>query len=137
MALGTFALVTGAILSASVTLLTIGLIIGGGWLAFIQYQLLLDPVTPALGIFLAFLLSSVLHHLSSERRQRFVRAAFSRYVSPNLVTHIVEHPAELELGGRRQDCSFVFTDLAGFTSLIRRKLIRARRLPCLTSIWTR
>jgi len=118
LALGTFALVTGAVLSASVTLLTIGLIIGGGWLAFIQYQLLLDPVTPALGIFLAFLLSSVLHHLSSERRQRFVRAAFSRYVSPNLVTHIVEHPAELELGGRRQDCSFVFTDLAGFTSLM-------------------
>ena len=118
LALGTLALSTGALVSAVATLLAVGLIIGGGWLAFVNYQLLLDPVTPSLGIFAAFLLSSVIHHLSSERRQRFVRAAFSRYVSPNLVNHIVEHPDELELGGRRQECSFVFTDLAGFTSLM-------------------
>jgi len=118
LALGLLALMTGALVSALSTLVAIGVIIAGGWVAFVHYQLLLDPVTPALGIFTAFLLSSVVHHLSSERRQRFVREAFSRYVSPNLVTHIVEHPDELELGGRRQECSFVFTDLAGFTSLM-------------------
>jgi len=116
--LGTLALFTGALTSAMVTALALGVIIGGGWLAFVNFQLLLDPVTPALGIFAAFLLSSVMHHFSTERRQRFVRQAFSRYVSPNLVTHIVEHPDELELGGRRQTCSFIFTDLAGFTSLM-------------------
>jgi adenylate cyclase len=93
-------------------------VIWGGWVAFADYRLLLDPVTPALGIFIAFLLSSVMHHLSTERRQRFVRDAFSRYVSPNLVTYIVEHPDQLELGGKRQECSFVFTDLAGFTTLM-------------------
>jgi adenylate cyclase len=118
LALGTLALISGALASAVVTLLVIGLIVWGGWLAFIDYHLLLDPVTPAVGIFTAFLLSSVIHHFSSERRQRFVKQAFSRYVSPNLVAHIVDHPAELELGGRRQDCSFIFTDLAGFTSLM-------------------
>lgn len=118
LALGGLALVSGALVSAITTLFAIGLIIAGGWAAFVHYQLLLDPVTPAMSIFSAFLLSSVIHHLSSERRQRFVRAAFSRYVSPNLVTHIVEHPDELELGGHRQECSFVFTDLAGFTSLM-------------------
>jgi adenylate cyclase len=118
LALGTLALISGALASAMVTLLVIGLIVWGGWLAFIDYHLLLDPVTPAVGIFTAFLLSSVIHHFSSERRQRFVKQAFSRYVSPNLVAHIVDHPAELELGGRRQDCSFIFTDLAGFTSLM-------------------
>lgn len=118
LALGTLALMTGALASAIVTLLVIGLIIWGGWFAFIDHQLLLDPVTPTLSIFIAFTLSSVMHHLSSERRQRFVKQAFSRYVSPNLVSHIVDHPQELELGGRRQECSFIFTDLAGFTSLM-------------------
>ena len=118
LAMGALALVTGALVSAIVTLLVIGLVVWGGQVGFVDYQLLLDPVTPALGIFIAFLLSSVIHHLSSERRQRFVKEAFSRYVSPNLVTHIVDHPAELELGGRRQECSFIFTDLAGFTSLM-------------------
>ncbi|MDB6002309.1 MAG: hypothetical protein JWP52_4008, partial [Rhizobacter sp.] len=48
------------------------------------------------------------------------KRAFSRYVSPNLVQYLVAHPKALELGGRRQDCSFVFTDLAGFTSLMER-----------------
>ena len=118
LALGALALVTGALVSALVTLLVIGGVIWAGWLAFIDYRLLLDPVTPALGIFAAFSLSSVMHHLSTERRQRFVREAFSRYVSPNLVTYIVEHPDQLELGGKRQECSFIFTDLAGFTSLM-------------------
>ena len=118
LALGTLALVTGALVSALVTLLVIGGVIWAGWLAFIDHRLLLDPVTPALGIFAAFSLSSVMHHLSTERRQRFVREAFSRYVSPNLVTYIVEHPDQLELGGKRQECSFIFTDLAGFTSLM-------------------
>ena len=118
LALGTLALFTGALVSASATLLVVALVVGGGWYAFIEHRLLLDPVTPSIGIFIAFLLSSVIHHFSTERRQRFVKQAFSRYVSPNLVSHIVDHPDELELGGKRQECSFIFTDLAGFTSLM-------------------
>ncbi|MBA3588729.1 CHASE2 domain-containing protein [Methylibium sp.] len=46
----------------------------------------------------------------------WVKQAFSRYISPNLVNYLVDHPQALELGGRRQACSFVFTDLAGFTT---------------------
>ena len=118
LALGALALTTGALVSAVATLLVMSLVLGAGWFAFVDQQLLLDPVSPALGIFIAFLWSSVIRHLSSERRQRFVKQAFSRYVSPNLVAHIVDHPAELELGGKRQECSFIFTDLAGFTSLM-------------------
>jgi adenylate cyclase len=118
MALGILGLVTGALASAVMTLVVIAGIIWAGWVAFVDYQLLLDPVTPAVGIFTAFLLSSLMHHFSSERSQRFVKQAFSRYVSPNLVSYIVDHPTELELGGKRQECSFIFTDLAGFTSLM-------------------
>jgi adenylate cyclase len=67
---------------------------------------------------MAFILASLQHHLASERRQRWVKQAFARYVSPNLVAHLVDHPGELELGGSRRECSFIFTDLAGFTSLM-------------------
>ena len=38
--------------------------------------------------------------------------------TPNLVAHLVDHPDDMALGGRRQQCSFVFTDIAGFTSLM-------------------
>jgi adenylate cyclase len=116
--LGIVALSTGALVSASVTALLLLLIAAGAWLGFTRHGLLLDPVTPALVLLLTFSVGSVMHHLASERKQRWVREAFSRYVSPNRVDFLVSNPGQLELGGRRQECSFVFTDLAGFTGLM-------------------
>lgn len=118
LALGIIALSTQAIISAGVTvafLLAAGL---GAWTAFTRYSLLLDPVIPSLSLLVTFILGSVIHHRTSERRQRWVREAFSRYVSPNRVDYLVDNPDQLELGGRRQECSFVFTDLTDFTGLM-------------------
>jgi adenylate cyclase len=74
----------------------------------------------SLVITLSFVAASIVRHLASERRQAWIKQAFSRYVSPNLVSHLIDHPGALELGGKRQQCSFVFTDLAGFTTLMER-----------------
>jgi adenylate cyclase len=102
-------------LAAAATLVVTGL---GGWYAYSGHGLLLDPLTPALVLFLVFILASLYHHINSERRQRWVKRAFSRYVSPNLVSYLVDNPGHLELGGVRRECSFIFTDLAGFTNLM-------------------
>ena len=118
MGVGLLALYSGALLSASITVAALAGTLWASWYAFSAQHLLIDSIVPAIGIFAAFLLGSTVHHFSSERRQRWVREAFSRYVSPNLVKHIVDNPDTLELGGRRQTCSFVFTDLAGFTGLM-------------------
>lgn len=115
---GLLAIYTRALLAATLTTLIIGGIVWGGWRAFSAEHLLLDAITPALTVGFTFVLASLVHHLSSERQQRWVKQAFSRYVSPNLVQYLVSHPKQLELGGRRQECSFIFTDLAGFTSLM-------------------
>ncbi|MCZ6694322.1 MAG: adenylate/guanylate cyclase domain-containing protein [Bacteroidetes bacterium] len=53
-----------------------------------------------------------------EKKHRWIKEAFSAYVSPNLVEHLLRHPEELKLGGERRECTFVFTDLAGFTPLV-------------------
>jgi len=53
-----------------------------------------------------------------DRDRRWIRDAFSSYISPNLVRHLIDHPDELRLGGERRDCTFVLTDLAGFTELV-------------------
>lgn len=53
-----------------------------------------------------------------DRERRWIRDAFSSYVSPNLVRHLIEHPDELTLGGERRECTFVLSDLAGFTALV-------------------
>ncbi len=118
LALGIIALFTPALISAGATALFLCLSTGGAWLAFTRHGLLIDSITPGLALLITFLIGSIVHHRTSERRQRWVREAFSRYVSPNRVDYLVDHPDQLELGGQRRECSFVFTDLAGFTSLM-------------------
>ncbi|MEE9936783.1 MAG: adenylate/guanylate cyclase domain-containing protein [Deltaproteobacteria bacterium] len=118
LAVGTLALATPVLVSAGITAALLFAAGGGAWSAFIRHGLLLDPVTPGLVLLVAFILGSIVRHRTSEKRQRWVREAFSRYVSPNRVDYLVRHPDQLELGGKRRECSFVFTDLAGFTALI-------------------
>lgn len=115
---GLIALASGALVSSGVFAIVLAGLWAVAWYAFSHHLLLLDPVLPSLALALSFVLSSIVHHLATERRQAWVRRAFSRYVSPNLVTHLIDHPEALELGGKRQMCSFVFTDLSGFTSLM-------------------
>lgn len=46
------------------------------------------------------------------------RANLSRYFSPNLVDHLADDPMSFQAGGERRELTFVFTDLAGFTTLV-------------------
>lgn len=46
------------------------------------------------------------------------RANLSRYFSPNLADHLAENPETFELGGERRELTFLFTDLASFTTLV-------------------
>lgn len=113
---GMVALFFGAAVSASLLVLLLAGLWAVAWYAFSRQGLLLDAVAPTLTMVLSYVGASMVHHLLSEKRQRWIRQAFSRYVSPNLVSYLIKQPGALELGGRRQDCSFVFTDLAGFTT---------------------
>lgn len=45
-------------------------------------------------------------------------ASLARYFSPNLAERLAGDPSGLELGGHRRDVSSLFTDIAGFTSLV-------------------
>jgi adenylate cyclase len=124
------ALLTGALLvglvalrasfksSALLAMALLAALMALAWYAFALHHLLLDASNPALAVLLSFGLASGVHHLASEREQRWLRQAFSRYVSPNRVAHLMAHPEQLQLNGRRQVCSFVFTDLAGFTQML-------------------
>ncbi len=116
--IGWIALVSPAVISFCAFAVVLMAIWAAAWWAFSAQGLLLDAVLPSLAVASSFVLASIVHHLVVEKRQDWIRQAFSRYVSPNLVAHLVDHPGALELGGKRQQCSFVFTDLAGFTGLM-------------------
>lgn len=56
-----------------------------------------------------------------ERRQKaFIRAAFSRYVSPDVVNELIETPALLHRRPVRREATCIFTDVAGFTAMTER-----------------
>lgn len=86
--------------------------------SFLDHGLLLDPLTPSLTLIFLYLSITAYRHFQSERQRRWIQNAFSSYVSPNLVRHLVDHPEQLKLGGEKRRCSFIFTDVAGFTSVV-------------------
>lgn len=87
------------------------------WL-FVARKILLDPFYPAIVVSALFIIMMVPRYLQSEWEQRWIRNAFARYVSPNRVKYLQENPQQLELGAIYRECSFVMTDLEGFTSLM-------------------
>ena len=116
--IGFVALHARALLAALLCVAMLAMLAGAGWYGYATQGLLLDVALPSIGVLLTFVLCSLAHHLTSEREHRWIKQAFSRYVSPNRVAYLVENPQAMELGGHRQECSFIFTDLAGFTSLM-------------------
>lgn len=115
--IGVVALSARALLSAGVTAIALTSLWVAGWYAFTRHGLLLDPLTPSLILIIAFLTGSVVRHVASEREQRWVREAFSRYVSPSVVNQLIAAPETLRLGGERRDVTILFSDLAGFTTI--------------------
>ncbi len=87
------------------------------YLALYEYLYLIpmtQPLVVTLVMFGATLGISTLF-LSSDKS--FIREAFGQYISPKLVAQMIDNPDLLSVGGVRKDLSFIFSDIAGFTSL--------------------
>ena len=112
---------SGAVTAAWVAVALVAALNALAWWAYSRHGLLLDALTLSIGLLLVYLGASLARHRASERQHRWVRDAFSRYISPNLVGHLVRHPEQLHLGGERRCCSFVFTDITDFTALMERE----------------
>ncbi len=52
-----------------------------------------------------------------KRHNMFIRDAFGKYLSKDLVREIVEHEDELKLGGEKRTITVFFSDVRGFTTM--------------------
>lgn len=75
------------------------------------------PLAPSLALLLATGLCSAALGRKRLHEKRFIESAFQRYVSPAVLEEIQADPSKLRLGGERREMTFVFTDIAGFTTL--------------------
>jgi adenylate cyclase len=112
-----FELLAGAIGGSIATLLLLAIIAAGSWLAFIEERLLLDPVLPAAAALLAFAAATPVLLLWTDRERRFIRGAFGRYLSPELVGRLARNPDALSLGGEIRELTVLFSDIRNFTTL--------------------
>ncbi|MBF0232999.1 MAG: CHASE2 domain-containing protein, partial [Desulfamplus sp.] len=66
---------------------------------------------------IAILFSLGLNYIREGRKRRFIKSAFSQYLSPVFIEQLIRHPEKLKLGGERKELSIFFSDLQGFTSI--------------------
>jgi adenylate cyclase len=79
--------------------------------------LVLDVVTPALGLLLTWGGAGVLRLVTEGRRNKWLEGTFGRYVAPEVIEALKKNPELLALGGRRRDLTVLFSDVAGFTKI--------------------
>ena len=78
---------------------------------------LVPLIAPTLSLVLAlWLMDAVIGRVERKKRQ-YIQSAFSRYVSPIVVSQLAENPDALSISGIRREATFIFTDIAGFTTL--------------------
>lgn len=88
----------------------------GGILAYMDGYWL--PVAgPAAGGLLALLTAVTVNYAVEGRQKRFLKGAFSQYLSPEVIERIVRDPERLKLGGETRELTIFFSDVKGFTSI--------------------
>ncbi|MCL2381390.1 MAG: adenylate/guanylate cyclase domain-containing protein [Treponema sp.] len=76
-----------------------------------------SPLITSFVLVSVVVLREIIAYSVSEREKRFIRKAFSTYVSDEVVKEILADPSRLELGGTNRHMTAVFTDLKGFSTL--------------------
>ncbi|HXI12334.1 MAG TPA: adenylate/guanylate cyclase domain-containing protein [Thermoanaerobaculia bacterium] len=60
---------------------------------------------------------TVVRFTAEQRQTAQLKATFGRYVSPQILKHILDHPEKVVLGGERRDLTILFSDIRGFTTI--------------------
>lgn len=80
-----------------------------GWVVALFFPLLL--------ILTLYLFMTFYKYFTEERSKKELRKTFSKYVSPSIVDEILKDPENLELGGKKQNMTVLFSDIRGFTTI--------------------
>jgi adenylate cyclase len=103
--------------------LAIVLLVGGlmvyfiiQYFVFTQTRWELAVITPALMFFLGIVIPTLDQAVSQEREKRRVRNLFSRFISPEMVTQLIE-TQNLNSLNRRTELTILFSDIRNFTTI--------------------
>ena len=89
----------------------------GGLIALKYQHIWISPFFPLMVLVVNFSLLNLFKFWLSERRKRFYRSAFSKYVSKAVVDQISDSPEKMSLAGEEKEMTIMFTDIRSFTSI--------------------
>ena len=103
-----------------VSLILIVLAGGGSFVLFKTYNVWFPPFYPLMLIVITYGLITLVKFIIEEKERRFIKGAFSQYLSPQFVDQLVDNPNLLKLGGEEELLTVLFSDIVGFTSISER-----------------
>lgn len=81
----------------------------------------LNLAAPLLLVFLLYVVITAGDFVQAEMQRRKTKALFSRYVSADIVEQLMADPAQMALGGKKQQVTIMFADIRGFTAFSENK----------------
>jgi adenylate cyclase len=105
--------VTWGLVLTSLSLL--GAMGGGYWL--IQQGILIDASWSLVSGFITASTAFYIRFREQYKLRQQIKKQFEHYLDPRQVKELQKNPDLLKLGGEKRTCTFLFTDLRGFTAL--------------------
>jgi adenylate cyclase len=90
---------------------------------FISYNLhwegniWLPVINPMITMLVTFSLVYIYKYNTEEKGKRFIKETFSHFVTHSVVEELLANPEKIKLGGERKNCTVMFSDVAGFTTI--------------------
>ncbi len=76
------------------------------------------PLIALLCAFVAsYLISLIVAYYAEGRQKKFIKTAFSQYLSSTVIDQLIADPSRLKLGGDRREITIYFSDVQGFTTI--------------------
>tara|TARA_Y100001937_G_scaffold127895_1_gene201541 strand:- start:1223 stop:3010 length:1788 start_codon:yes stop_codon:yes gene_type:complete len=88
-----------------------------GGFSMIQRGILVDVSWALVSQFIAASLSFYLNFRTQYKLRLQIKKQFEHYLDPRQVKRLQENPESLKLGGEKKYCTYLFTDVRGFTPL--------------------
>ena len=83
----------------------------------IQQGLLIDVTWSLISQFITASTAFYLRFREQYKLRQQIKGQFGKYLDPRMVKKLQDNPELCQVNGKRVDCSIIFTDLRGFTSL--------------------